>query len=143
MSALRVKRTHKDATMPIRASKHAAGYDITSVEDIEILPGGMALVPTGISIAIPTGTYARIAPRSGLTVKYSLDVGAGVIDPDYRGEIKVVLFNHDTIRAYSVKKGERIAQIILERIETPDVIECDDLDLTERHDRGFGSTGLK
>lgn len=123
---------------------------------------------TGLAIAIPSGTYARVAPRSGLAVKQFIDTGAGVIDEDYRGEVGVVLFNHSDVEfqgafvwlrlkiftwctaqrkfastfAYAVKKGDRVAQLILERILTPEVREVSELDETERGANGYGSTGV-
>lgn len=103
--------------------------------------GGRAIVPTDISIAIPPGTYARVAPRSGLAVKHGIDVGAGVVDYDYRGPLGVVLFNFGK-EPFEVKAGDRIAQLVLERIVTPDVEEVEELDSTERGAGGFGSTGI-
>ncbi|KAF9688538.1 hypothetical protein SADUNF_Sadunf02G0207400 [Salix dunnii] len=90
---------------------------------------GKSLLPTNLSIAIPEGTYARIAPRSGLTWKHSIDVGAGVIDTDYRGPV-------------GVKVGDRIAQLIIEKIVTSNVMDVEDLDATVRGAGGFGSTGI-
>lgn len=102
---------------------------------------GKALVPTDLSIAIPEGTYARVAPRSGLAWKHGIDVGAGVIDADYRGPVGVILFNHSDVD-FNVKLGDRIAQMILETIVTPEVVEVEDLDETVRGVSGFGSTGV-
>lgn len=99
-------------------------------------------MPTGLAIAAPPGTYARVAPRSGLAVKHFIDTGAGVVDEDYRGEVGVILFNHgDT--DFVVAPGDRVAQLILERIVTPAVEEVDDLDATVRGDGRYGSTGIK
>lgn len=136
---LRVQKLTPDAKTPMRTSPDAAGYDLVSVEDICVPARGRCLVKTGIAVAIPRNTYARIAPRSGLALKNGLDVGAGVVDYDYRGEIGVILFNH-TDDPYKVCKGDRIAQMILESIVTPDVFEVDSLDTTERGSGGFGST---
>lgn len=119
---------------------HAAGYDLFSASDALIPSKGKAIVPTDISISIPSGTYARIAPRSGLAAKHFIDVGAGVIDFDYRGPLGIVLFNFGDAD-FPVKQGDRIAQLILERIVTPDVVEVESLTETERGDGGFGSTG--
>eukprot|EP00951_Prasinocladus_malaysianus_P024173 scaffold207938_cov39-Prasinocladus_malaysianus.AAC.1 len=102
---------------------------------------GKAMIKTGISIAIPPGTYARVAPRSGLAWKHSIDTGAGVVDEDYRGEVNVILFNFSD-NDFPVKQGDRIAQLILERICTPEVEEVQDLDNTSRGGGGFGSTGV-
>jgi len=99
-------------------------------------------VPTDLSIAVPEGTYGRVAPRSGLAVKHFLDVGAGVVDADYRGPLGVVLFNFGK-EDYQVREGDRIAQLVLERIVTPDVLEVESLDDTQRGEGGFGSTGKR
>ena len=97
-------------------------------------------VKTDISIQIPTGYYGRVAARSGLALKHSIDIGAGVIDEDYRGNVGVIMFNHGD-QTFTVSRGDRIAQLLLEKIITPDVIEVDELDSTERNANGFGSTG--
>jgi len=135
-----VKCLHENVHLPTRGSDGAVGYDLYSDEDIVIDSSRRAVVGTGVAIVLPVGTYGRVAPRSGLAVKHGINVGAGVIDPDYRGEVKVLLFNHgDT--AFTVKKGDRIAQLVLERCETPDVQVVDTLDDTTRGTGGFGSTG--
>ena len=140
---LRVKKLSESAVLPIRGSSGAAGYDLTSTESHVILPGHRAVVGTGLAIEVPEGTYGRVAPRSGLAVKSGIQVGAGVVDSDYRGEVKVVLFNQDHTNTYIVNPGYRIAQLILEKIECPAVEEIkDELDITERGDGGFGSTGV-
>ncbi|XP_042410806.1 deoxyuridine 5'-triphosphate nucleotidohydrolase-like [Zingiber officinale] len=136
----RVKKLSQNAVLPSRASPLSAGYDLSSAAAVVVPARGKALVPTDLSIAIPDGAYARIAPRSGLAWKYSIDVGAGVVDADYRGPVGVILFNHSDAD-FEVKPGDRIAQLILERIMTPEVIEAVDLDSTARGDGGFGSTG--
>lgn len=136
----RVQKLHPRAILPTKASSGSAGYDLSSIENIIIDPGGKALIRTGLKIAIPENTYGRVAPRSGLAVRHGIDVGAGVIDADYRGEVSVLLFNHGK-DCYHVHAGSRIAQLILERILTPDVEEVDVLDATERGEGGFGSSG--
>ncbi|EIE26694.1 putative Deoxyuridine 5'-triphosphate nucleotidohydrolase [Coccomyxa subellipsoidea C-169] len=141
ISTLRVKKLTPDATLPKRGSERAAGYDLASAYDCTVPAHGKAVVKTGLSIAIPAGTYARVAPRSGLAVKHFIDTGAGVVDEDYRGEVGVVLFNHGDAD-FSVKKGDRVAQLILERIMTPEVEEVEDLDATLRGAGGYGSTGV-
>ena len=139
---LKVKKLGKTAILPKRANDSDAGYDISSDQSLTIPPRSKALVLTGLSISVPPGTYGRVAPRSGLAVNHSIDVGAGVIDAGYRGEVKVLLFNHDPQQSFKINRGDRIAQLILECIQTPDVVECDDLDETERGSGGFGSTGV-
>lgn len=138
---LKVKKLSEKAVLPSRGSSLAAGYDLSSAVDTKVPARGKALVPTDLSIAIAEGTYARVAPRSGLAWKHSIDVGAGVIDADYRGPVGVILFNFSDVD-FEVKAGDRIAQLILERIVTPDVVEVEDLDSTVRGAGGFGSTGV-
>ncbi|TMW99199.1 hypothetical protein EJD97_002909 [Solanum chilense] len=137
----RVKKLSENAVLPSRASSLSAGYDLSSAAETKVPARGKALVPTDLSIAVPQGTYARIAPRSGLAWKYSIDVGAGVIDADYRGPVGVVLFNHSEVD-FEVKAGDRIAQLIVQKIVTPEVEQVDDLDSTVRGSGGFGSTGV-
>ena len=139
---LYIKKLRNSAAIPKRATKDAAGYDIASVEETVVPAKGRTVVKTGLSIAIPDGCYGRIAPRSGLAVKKFIDIGAGVIDADYRGEIGVVMFNHSD-EDLKVKQGDRIAQLILEKISTPEVKETVDLSSTVRGSQGFGSSGLE
>jgi len=136
---LQIKLNFEDAKIPLRGSKDSAGYDLYSYEERIILPGETKLFDTGISFKVPIGTYGRIAPRSGLSKK-GLLVNAGVIDRDYTGPVKVMLHNLSK-DIYIVEKYDRIAQLILEKIETPDIILVDNLDNTERGSCGFGSTG--
>lgn len=138
---LQVKKHSDLAQLPSRGSLGAAGYDLFASKETIIKAKDKAIVPTDISIKLPFGTYGRIAPRSGLAVKHFLDVGAGVIDSDYRGLIGVVMFNFGD-EDYNVKVGDRIAQLVVEKIETPTVVEVEDLDLTTRGQGGYGSTGL-
>ncbi|KAG2666637.1 hypothetical protein I3843_15G071500 [Carya illinoinensis] len=140
-SYFRVKKLSKKAILPSRGSPLSAGYDLSSATEVKVPARGKALVSTDLSIAVPEGTYARVAPRSGLAWKHSIDVGAGVIDADYRGPVGVILFNHSDID-FEVKAGDRIAQLIIEKIMTPEVTEVEDLDATARGDGGFGSTGI-
>lgn len=138
-----VKRLSPNATLPHRATPRSAGYDLFASAPMLIPSRGKALVPTDISISIPQGTYARIAPRSGLAHKHFIDVGAGVIDEDYRGSVGVILFNFGD-QAFEVQQGDRIAQLILERIEADAVVEeVQELDDTVRGEGGFGSTGVR
>ncbi|VFQ58899.1 unnamed protein product [Cuscuta campestris] len=137
----RVKKLSEKAVLPSRGSPLSAGYDLSSAADAKVPARGKALVPTDLSIAVSPGTYARIAPRSGLAWKHSIDVGAGVIDADYRGPVGVILFNHSEVD-FEVKVGDRIAQLIIEKIAVPEVEEVDDLDSTVRGSGGFGSTGV-
>lgn len=138
--SLKVKRLEKNAILPVRGSPFAAGYDLSCIEDFFISPRGKGLIRTGLAITVPRQTYGRLAPRSGLAWKNGIDVGAGVIDEDYLGEVKVVLFNHSDTQ-FEAKAGERIAQLILEKIETPEVEEVETLEPSTRGEGGFGSTG--
>ena len=125
---LKVKKLSEDATIPTKGSALAAGFDLYASQPATILPGERAVVKTDISIKCPPGTFARIAPRSGLAIKKGIDCGAGVVDADYRGPIGVVLFNLDKSTTFEVQKGDRIAQLILEvRVG---IEEVDDLEET-------------
>ena len=137
---LLVKRLTQTATLPTRGSVQAAGLDLYADACVSIMPHSNNLVPTGISVLIPTGCYGRIAPRSGVSVKTGLIVNAGVIDSDYRGEIKIV-FQNPTRQYVDIKAGEKVAQLIIEKIALLDVKEVESLDDTTRGSNGFGSTG--
>lgn len=130
----------KSAQLPKRCSSHAAGCDIYSAETTTIAANSRKLISTGIAIEIPQNHYGRIAPRSSLAVNYGIQVGAGVIDSDYRGEVKILLFNHGT-DTFEIKQGDRIAQLIVEKISMPVIQERIDLTETVRGQGGFGSTG--
>lgn len=137
---LLIKKLSDKARLPTRGSAFAAGYDIYASKAIVIPARGKALVDTDISMAVPAGTYGRIAPRSGLASKNFIDTGAGVIDADYRGQVKVLLFNHSDAD-FAVSEGDRVAQLVLERIYTPEVLEVAELEESVRGAGGFGSTG--
>jgi dUTP pyrophosphatase len=128
------------ATCPQRQTPGSAGYDLVASESTVILSGKRKLVGTGLQISIPSNCYGRIAPRSSLAWKNQVDIGAGVIDSDYRGEVKVLLVNNGS-DFYQVNIGDRIAQLILTRIETPEIIVVGELSSTSRGSGGFGSTG--
>ena len=138
---LLIKKLSPDAIIPTRASQGSVGYDLYSTEDTVVpCQCGRVIVGTGIAVGLPEGVYARIAPRSGLAAKHCIDVGAGVIDPDYTGEIKVIMFNHGDME-YTIKQGDKIAQMILERCETPPIEEVIEIEDTVRGTKGFGSSG--
>ncbi|EAQ92683.1 dUTP pyrophosphatase [Chaetomium globosum CBS 148.51] len=138
--ALLIKKLSDKARLPTRGSAFAAGYDLFAARPTTIPARGKALVDTDISMSLPAGTYGRIAPRSGLAAKHFIDTGAGVIDADYRGPVKVLLFNHADAD-YAVQEGDRVAQLIIERIYTPEVLEVQELEESVRGAGGFGSTG--
>ncbi|KAG8575647.1 hypothetical protein GDO81_009627 [Engystomops pustulosus] len=139
-AVLRFAKLSENACTPTRGSARAAGYDLYSAYDYVIEPHDKAIVKTDIQICVPSGCYGRVAPRSGLAAKHFIDVGAGVIDEDYRGNVGVVLFNFGK-EPFSVKKGDRVAQLICEQIVYPNLEEVKVLDDTERGAGGFGSTG--
>jgi len=141
-SSLQVKLLSENAIMPKRGSSLSAGFDLSSSENTIIKAGERGLVKTDLSIACPPGTYARIAPRSGLAVKKFIDVGAGVVDADYRGPVGVVVFNFG-VEDFTVEPGDRIAQLILEKVSMVDAMQVEELTDTVRGEGGFGSTGVK
>lgn len=134
-------KLHGAAQLPTRGSPYAAGLDLYAVEDVTLPAGARAMVRTGLAVAIPRGFYGRIAPRSGLAVNYGIDVLAGVIDSDYRGEIVCALVNHGA-ESFTLKAGQRMAQLIVEAIITPAPQWAEALDETSRGAGGFGSTGI-
>lgn len=136
-------RLSDNAMAPRRGTPLAAGFDLASAYDGIVPARGKWLAKTDLAIVLPKGTYGRLAPRSGLAWKYALDVGAGVIDADYRGNVGVILFNHSD-EEFVVHQGDRVAQLILEQVSMVDAVECnrDQLETTERGEGGYGSTGL-
>ena len=117
---MKVKRTNVNARLPVRGTSGAAGYDLAAAEAAVVPAHGKCLVKTGLAMALPTGCYGRIAPRSGLALKKFIDIGAGVINVNYRGEVGVILFNFSD-QDFVVNMGDRIAQIIFEKIKTPQI----------------------
>ena len=136
---LQVQKLSDDVFVPLRKSTGAAGYDLIAPKG-GILSKGLSIAGIGVKIALPPGHYGRIACRSSLAAK-NLSVEAGVIDNDYRGEIKVLLRNHSD-EPYHYKRGERIAQLIVTPYGQPQVVVTDNLNNTERGEGGFGSTGI-
>jgi dUTP pyrophosphatase len=140
LTTLNFKRLDPRAVLPTRGSAAAAGLDLYSIEDINLQPHQRVLARTGIAVAIPHGFYGRVAPRSGLAVKNGLDVLAGVIDSDYRGELCCALLNTGN-EPIQLAQGSRLCQLIIEQIITPTPIWSDELEDTSRGAGGFGSTG--
>ena len=138
---LLVKVNNINAKLPTKGSEYAAGYDLYSCEEGVIKSKMKGKIDIGLSLIIPNNHYGRIASRSGLTLNYSLDVGAGVIDSDYRGNISVILFNHGD-KDFKYNIGDRIAQIIIEKISDCDIVNITEIDETIRGNNGFGSTGI-
>jgi len=136
---LKIVKLTNNATTPTKATSLAAGCDLYSAYDYNVPALGKLLVKTDLVISVPPGTYGRIAPRSSIALNHFIAIGAGVIDEDYRGNVSILVFNHsDTI--FTIKKGDRIAQLICEKIEHPNICEVTSLDKTTRGEKGFGST---
>lgn len=135
-----VKLLSENARLPRRASPYSAGLDLMSAQDVVVPAHGSVVVNTDLSIRCPVGTYARIAPRSGLAARNMIDCLAGVVDADYRGNVGVVLINHGGAD-FEVGAGDRIAQMILEKVSFALATEVHELDGTVRGSGGFGSTG--
>jgi len=139
---IQIKKLSDQAKIPTQGSKYAAGYDLYAAEEVLVNTMGRKLVKTNISISIPEGYYGRIAPRSGLAYKNGIDVLAGVIDSDYRGDIGVILFNSDHNVDFQVNVGDRIAQIIIEKCHSVNWDTVENLEASVRSEKGFGSSGV-
>jgi dUTP pyrophosphatase len=139
-----VVRLDPDLPLPRYAKPGDAGVDLQASQDVNLPPaGGRALVPTGLAVAIPRGYAGFIQPRSGLALKHGVTClnTPGLIDADYRGELKVLLVNTDPTEAFQVSRGERIAQLVIQAVEHVQFLEVEALDDTERGEGGFGHTG--
>lgn len=138
---IKMQKLHKDAKLPTRSHHTDAGLDIYAVEPAELFHGVHAVLPTGLAMAIPEGYVGIIKPRSGLAVRHSVDVLAGVVDSSYRGEVMVTLIKHSEGRM-EIRKGDRIAQMLVVPVclQTPMLVNH--LNDTERGKGGFGSTGI-
>jgi dUTP pyrophosphatase len=145
MSKLKVLVTRIDKSMPTPsyAKGGDAGADLSTAIDFTIAPGERKLIPTGISIALPDGYAAFVHPRSGLAIKYGVSMvnTPGTIDAGYRGELQVILINHDLTQSASFKKGDRIAQLVFQKVERAEFVEVTQLPGSQRASGGFGSTG--
>jgi dUTP pyrophosphatase len=139
-SKLKFLRIESEAILPSRATNNSAGLDLWSISDVDIPAGEWRACKTGLAVQIPYGSYGRIAPRSGMAAKWGIGVLAGVIDSDYRGEIVCLLINHSN-ELVSIKKGERIAQLIVENIAILDPEWALELEGSDRGGKGFGSSG--
>ncbi|SEQ56311.1 dUTP diphosphatase [Sphingobium sp. YR768] len=129
--------------VPAYATAHAAGMDVVSAEDMVLHPGGRHPVATGFALAIPDGYEIQVRPRSGLALKHGITLPntPGTIDADYRGELKVLLINHGD-QPFPIKRGDRIAQLVVAPVQLASFVEVDSLDDTARGQGGFGSTGV-
>lgn len=138
-----ITRLDKDLPIPQYAQAGDAGADVHSRIDIAIAPGERALIPTGISIALPDGYAAFAHPRSGLAIKHGVGMvnAPGTIDAGFRGELQIILINHDLRETFTIKRGDRIAQLVFQKVERADFIEVEELPGSDRGTDGFGSTG--
>jgi dUTP pyrophosphatase len=142
-NSLRIRRLDPRAVVPTRAYADDAGLDLYAVEDALLEPGARASVGTGISVEIPAGHAGFVLPRSGLAQRHGIALvnAPGLIDSGYRGELRILLLNTDPREPCVIAAGDRIAQLVLTRVETPPVIEVDELSVSERGSGGFGSSG--
>jgi dUTP pyrophosphatase len=138
-----IKRLDPGVPLPLYAKGGDAGADIVSAVDLTLAPGERALVPTGISIALPDGYVALVHPRSGLAIKHGVTMvnAPGTVDAGYRGELKLILINHDQKESVSFKRGDRVAQLVIQQVERAEFIEVQELPGSGRGTDGFGSTG--
>lgn len=138
-----VTRMDETIPMPKYAKSGDAGADLISNIDTVVYPEERVVIPTGLALAIPEGYVGLIHPRSGLALNSGISIvnTPGTVDSGYRGEIKVILINHDKWKKFEIKRGDRIAQLIIQKVEQPTFKEISELDLTDRGAGGFGSTG--
>ena len=138
-----VQRLDPGLPLPAYARDGDAGLDLYAAETLTLDPGARAAVRTGIAVAIPRGCAGFVLPRSGLALRHGLSLvnTPGLIDSGYRGEIRVLLINHDRAARVTISRGERIAQLVIQRVETAELVEVDTLSETSRGSGGFGSTG--
>lgn len=138
-----ILRLDRDLPLPAYAHRGDAGADLHSTVDVTLAPGERALVPTGISLALPDGFVALIHPRSGLASRHGLSIvnTPGTVDAGYRGEIKILLVNHDRHDPVTLRRGDRIAQLLIQRFERARFVEVDVLPDSDRGAGGYGSTG--
>lgn len=138
---IKIKKLSPDAVIPSYAHEGDAGMDVYSVEDVIIEPGKRACIGTGISIELPLGYVALVWDKSGVAVKSGIKTMAGVMDAGYRGEYKIVLINLSE-QNFEIKKGQKIAQLLIQKVENPEIEEIQELSETSRGEGGFGSTGI-
>lgn len=138
-----MKRLDAGVPLPAYAREGDAGLDLHAAHDVTLAPGARALVATGVAIALPPGAAGLIVPRSGLALRHGVSIvnTPGLIDAGYRGELKVLLVNHDPRVTVTLRRGERIAQLVIQRVERAELVPVDELPPSERGDGGFGSTG--
>jgi dUTP diphosphatase len=139
------RRLHDDAKAPDQAHDHDAGYDLFASENARIEPGARASLGTGIAVAIPDGHAGLVLPRSGLAARHGIALvnAPGLIDASYRGELRILLLNTDRDEAFEIEAGDRIAQLLVTRVEPAEFVEAGVLSETARGEGGFGSTGVR
>lgn len=140
-----IQKLSEEAVMPKYAHDGDAGVDLYSAAERTLKPGERALIPTGLKMAIPRGYEGQVRPKSGLALKHGLTVlnTPGTVDAPYRGEVGVIVINHDPAAAYEIKKGEKIAQMVFNKVEYAEFKEAAELAATSRGEGGFGSTGKR
>ena len=140
---LEVKRLDEGLPLPSRAREGDAGLDLCAAEDQTLKPGERAAIPTGLAVAIPEGCAGLVLPRSGLALRSGMGLvnSPGLIDSGYRGEINVICINHDPFEALDIRRGDRIAQLVVVEVPPTEVVEVEQLPSTARGEAGFGSTG--
>ena len=140
---LPVRRLHPDLPLPAYAHPGDAGADLCAAEDVVLPPGGRATVGTGLAVAVPAGHAAFVHPRSGLAARHGITVvnAPGTVDAGYRGEVRVVLLNTDRHEPFTVRRGDRIAQLVVQPVTTVRFVDVEELPPTPRGEGGFGSTG--
>lgn len=142
---VKIKRLDAGLPLPKYANPGDAGLDLYSAVDVDIEPMHRAMIPTGVAIALPQGYAGFVQPRSGLALKKGLSIvnTPGLVDSGYRGELKVIAINTDVEAPIHIARGERVAQLVVQRVPAVELVEVDELDATERGEAGFGSTGLR
>jgi dUTP diphosphatase len=138
------KRLHTEARAPVQAHEHDAGFDLFAAEPCRIEAGQRASVGTGIAIAVPEGHAGLVLPRSGLAARHGIALvnAPGLIDAGYRGELRVLLLNTDSSEAFDIEPGDRIAQLVIAPVASPDFVEASELPESVRGTAGFGSSGV-
>ncbi len=138
-----MKRLDRGVPLPAYAREGDAGLDLHAAHDVTLAPGARALVGTGLAVALPPGCAGLVLPRSGLALRHGVSIvnAPGLVDAGYRGELQVLLINHDTATPVAFRRGDRIAQLVVQRVERVAPVEVEELPASERGDGGFGSTG--
>jgi dUTP pyrophosphatase len=141
MVQVKVKKLHEDAVIPVKAHPTDAGFDLYAVEEIQLNAWQTELVPTGLAFELPLGYEMQVRPRSGISLKTPLKVILGTVDAGYRGEVGIIV-NNVSPYLHTIKKGEKIAQAVIQKLPEIELVEVDELDNGDRGENGFGSTGV-